>query len=651
MVREKEDGETNSRVAVMQERVKSVEALLAATRAEKDKENKSWREQLKALGDELAKAKASGIEKETAGDNQEDASSRPKRILNDEAVTQLQTQVRSLESELLDKNANIADARLRVMELESDLESAEALHRAEAEQLQQNLADAEKLADQLRKTLEKVQASQPQKAPEVKTVNTTLQKRLAKLEESNRAEIARYKEKVAKLQKELEKNRLRVDESRSETERALAEDQELVGSLEAELEAAYSNIGLKQKEMLELQNQIKSLKGELAAVGESNKVHISRMEKQVAQAYAQLKASNADKFKKLAEWEDRSRFWQEEVEKARRKAEEKDQKVNELMEHFSSLEGDISKFRQIDSHATTATSELAALKHDLTTALNRCHEQEGTILKLKAESNAHKEEMAECERTLKDTVQTEMKVVELQATVRALQKQLATDGSNHGTGLSNSNLEVAELRATVAELQGLLAEADCAIKEATESATEFEGKLMRMQEEVALTRADNQKLNHDLANQALALDLMKSQLASSLLPESPPEGRRSSPLSKHSHLSPSSNNASPPSTSADDGSRPRTAVGTDNRNDEAAKAPLAVVVADRLPPHPHAVSQAVAVDASRQLTDTAPQSKQSLEDAGTGKGVVNIDTTAPNDTSASTPVFDEADFDGWDFED
>lgn len=40
----------------------------------------------------------------------------------------------------------------------------------------------------------------------------------------------------------------------------------------------------------------------------------------------------------------------------------------------------------------------------------RCHEQEGTILKLKAESNAHKEEMAECERTLKDTVQTEMKV-------------------------------------------------------------------------------------------------------------------------------------------------------------------------------------------------------------------------------------------------
>lgn len=48
----------------------------------------------------------------------------------------LQTQVRSLESELLDKNANIADARLRVMELESDLESAEALHRAEAEQLQ-----------------------------------------------------------------------------------------------------------------------------------------------------------------------------------------------------------------------------------------------------------------------------------------------------------------------------------------------------------------------------------------------------------------------------------------------------------------------------------------------------------------------------------
>lgn len=149
----------------------------------------------------------------------------------------------------------------------------------------------------------------------------------------------------------------------------------------------------------------------------------------------------------------------------------------------------------------------------------------------------------------------------------------------------------------------------------------------------------------------LQLDLMKSQLASSLLPESPPEGRRSSPLSKHSHLSPSSNNASPPSTSADDGSRPRTAVGTDNRNDEAAKAPLAVVVADRLPPHPHAVSQAVAVDASRQLTDTAPQSKQSLEDAGTGKGVVNIDTTAPNDTSASTPVFDEADFDGWDFED
>lgn len=55
-------------------------------------------------------------------------------------------------------------------------------------------------------------------------------------------------------------------------------------------------------------------------------------------------------------------------------------------------------------------------------------------------------------------------MVELQATVRALQKQLATDGSNHGTGLSNSNLEVAELRATVAELQGLLAEADCAIK-------------------------------------------------------------------------------------------------------------------------------------------------------------------------------------------
>lgn len=50
MVREKEDGETNSRVAVMQERVKSVEALLAATRAEKDKENKSWREQLK-VGD------------------------------------------------------------------------------------------------------------------------------------------------------------------------------------------------------------------------------------------------------------------------------------------------------------------------------------------------------------------------------------------------------------------------------------------------------------------------------------------------------------------------------------------------------------------------------------------------------------------------
>lgn len=45
---------------------------------------------IQALGDELAKAKASGIEKETAGDNQEDASSRPKRILNDEAVTQLQ---------------------------------------------------------------------------------------------------------------------------------------------------------------------------------------------------------------------------------------------------------------------------------------------------------------------------------------------------------------------------------------------------------------------------------------------------------------------------------------------------------------------------------------------------------------------------------
>jgi hypothetical protein len=64
-----------------------------------------------------------------------------------------------------------------------------------------------------------------------------------------------------------------------------------------------------------------------------------------------------------------------------------------------------------------------------------CHAQEGTIRELRAELDAQRTELEACEEALKATVQTEMRCVELQATVRALNATIQRGAADSGDGM------------------------------------------------------------------------------------------------------------------------------------------------------------------------------------------------------------------------
>jgi hypothetical protein len=183
MVRNAADTDTQSRVEAMQERVSSIQSMLAATRADKERTVAELRTKVKVhcappcqcacrrvgraksvteryggtleqdLQQQLGVARATGGSARCGGGGIMEGS--------ESTVTSSADMARmaALETELAERQGKITELGLRVMELEGDLESAAALHRHEVAELSREAAKARRQADELRSAAQSLSSS------------------------------------------------------------------------------------------------------------------------------------------------------------------------------------------------------------------------------------------------------------------------------------------------------------------------------------------------------------------------------------------------------------------------------------------------------------------------------------------------------------